>query len=48
MKRRDPHQWCKVRHEDEFFIKAKNDGYRARSAYKLLEINKKFQLIKKV
>jgi 23S rRNA (uridine2552-2'-O)-methyltransferase len=41
MKRRDPHQWAKTRLNDPFFIKAKQEGYRARSAYKLLEIIKK-------
>jgi 23S rRNA (uridine2552-2'-O)-methyltransferase len=32
---------------DAFFLKAKNEGYRARSAYKLLEIQKKFRVIKR-
>jgi 23S rRNA (uridine2552-2'-O)-methyltransferase len=32
--------------KDTFFNKAKQDGYRARSAYKLLEIQEKFRLIK--
>lgn len=47
MKRRDPHQWFKTRARDEFFVKAKKDGYRARSAYKLIEINEKHNLVKK-
>jgi 23S rRNA (uridine2552-2'-O)-methyltransferase len=32
--------------KDTFFNKAKRDGYRARSAYKLLEVQEKFKLIK--
>lgn len=32
---------------DKFFQKAKQDGYRARSAYKLKEIQAKFKLIKR-
>ena len=32
--------------KDTFFNKAKQDGYRARSVYKLLEIQEKFKLIK--
>jgi 23S rRNA (uridine2552-2'-O)-methyltransferase len=33
--------------KDAFFTRAKKEGYRARSAYKLLEIQKKFQIIRK-
>lgn len=47
MKRRDPHQWSKDRKNDFFFMKAKKEGYKARSAYKLIEINSKFNLFKK-
>jgi 23S rRNA (uridine2552-2'-O)-methyltransferase len=32
---------------DKYFQKAKDDGYRARSAYKLKEIQEKFKLIRK-
>ncbi|MCX7856811.1 MAG: RlmE family RNA methyltransferase [Deltaproteobacteria bacterium] len=32
--------------KDKFYLKAKDEGFRARSAYKLLEIQKRFQLIK--
>lgn len=46
MKRRDPHQWSKERNRDKFFLQAKKEGYRARSAYKLIEINQKFFIIK--
>ena len=31
---------------DPYFLKAKQLGYRARSAFKLLEIQEKFQIIK--
>lgn len=33
--------------KDAFYKKAKRDGYRARSIYKLFEINKRYGLIKK-
>lgn len=48
MKRKDKHQWMLDRMNDPYFIQAKKDGYRARSAYKLLEIHKKFNIIPKV
>lgn len=32
--------------KDSFYEKARQEGYRARSAYKLLEIQKRFQIIK--
>ena len=32
--------------KDAFYHKAKREGYRARSAYKLLELNREFQLLK--
>jgi 23S rRNA (uridine2552-2'-O)-methyltransferase len=33
--------------KDHYYRKAKEEGYRARSAYKLLQINEKFHMIKK-
>ena len=33
--------------KDHYFKKAKKEGYRARSAYKLFDINKRYNLIKK-
>ena len=39
--------WLIKRNKDQFFKKAKIHGYRSRSAYKLIEMNKKFKFIKK-
>jgi len=33
--------------KDHYFMKAKKEGFRARSSYKLIEIAKKYQLIRK-
>lgn len=38
--------WRKNQKIDQFYQKAKVEGYRARSAYKLLEIQNKFNIIK--
>jgi len=40
-------RWHQRRLKDVFFNKAKKLGYRSRSAFKLLEINKKFRILKK-
>tara|TARA_B100001964_G_scaffold190876_1_gene213051 strand:+ start:73 stop:327 length:255 start_codon:yes stop_codon:yes gene_type:complete len=40
-------RWHQHRLKDVFFNKAKKLGYRSRSAFKLLEINKKFRILKK-
>ncbi len=40
-------RWYSEKKKEHFYKKAKEDGYRARSAYKLKQINKKFNLIKK-
>ena len=39
--------WVIKQHRDQFFKKAKVLGYKSRAAFKLLEINKKFNIIKK-
>ena len=38
--------WLKKQKKDSFFKLSKIQGYRSRSAFKLIEINKKFNLIK--
>ena len=32
---------------DKFTLRARQEGYRARSAYKLISLNKKYNLIKR-
>ena len=39
--------WLRKKHKDLYFKQSKIEGYRSRSAYKLIEINKKFNLLKK-
>jgi len=39
--------WVIKQHRDQFFKKSKTLGYRSRSAFKLIELNKKFKFIKK-
>ena len=39
--------WKIKQHRDQFFKKSKTLGYRSRAAFKLIELNKKFKLIKK-
>jgi 23S rRNA (uridine2552-2'-O)-methyltransferase len=39
--------WRKQQHLDQYFQKAKKEGYRARSAYKLLQIQKKFHIVRR-
>lgn len=41
-----PQAWRTQQSQDPYFRQAKKDGYRARSAYKLLEINERFRLIR--
>ena len=41
-----PH-WRKNQREDPYFQQAKAEGYRARSAFKLLQIQEKFHLLKR-
>ena len=38
--------WKIKQHRDQFFKKSKTLGYRSRSAFKLIELNKKYRLIK--
>ena len=39
--------WVIKQHRDQFFKKSKVLGYRSRAAFKLIELNKKFNFIKK-
>ena len=39
--------WIIKQHRDPFFKQSKIQGYRSRSAFKLIEMNKKFKLLKK-
>ena len=39
--------WVIKQHRDQFFKKAKVLGYKSRAAFKLIELNKKFNVIKK-
>ena len=39
--------WIIKQHKDQFFKESKIKGYRSRSAFKILEIDKKFHIFKK-
>jgi len=41
-----PQAWRTQQTQDPYFRKAKQDGYRARSAYKLIEIDERFRLFR--
>lgn len=41
-------RWLTEHRSDEYHTKSKEDGFRARSAYKLLHINEKFSIFKNV
>ena len=45
-KNKSSKNWIIKQHRDPYFKQAKNSGFRSRSAYKLLELNKKFKLFK--
>ena len=47
-KKQEFKNWIIEQHRDQYFKHAKSSGYRSRSAYKLLELNKKFKLLKTV
>ncbi|MHA1506267.1 MAG: RlmE family RNA methyltransferase [Candidatus Asgardarchaeia archaeon] len=40
-------RWIEERKRDEFYRMAKSEGYPSRAAYKLIEINEKFKIMKK-
>ena len=46
-KNKDSNRWLERHLNDEYVIKSKIDGYRSRSSYKLIQINKKFNFLKK-
>jgi len=46
-KNKKSNTWKIKQHRDQFFKKSKTLGYRSRSAFKLIELNKKFKFIKK-
>ena len=46
-KRKKSNTWKIKQHRDQFFKKSKTLGYRSRSAFKLIELNNKYQFIKK-
>ena len=45
-KRENSNRWIQRHINDEFVIKSKLEGYRSRSSYKLLEIDKKYKVSK--
>ena len=46
-KRKKSNTWKIKQHRDQFFKKSKTLGYRSRSAFKLIELNKKYRFIKR-
>ena len=46
-KNRSSKTWIIKQHRDQFFKKSKTLGFRSRSAFKLIELNKKYKFIKK-
>ncbi len=45
-KNKSSKSWIIQQHRDQYFKQAKSSGFRSRSAYKLLELNKKFKFFK--
>ena len=45
-KKKKSNTWKIKQHRDQFFKKSKTLGYRSRSAFKLIELNKKYKFIK--
>ena len=46
-RKRSSTAWLQRQLNDPYVIKAKQEGYRSRAAYKLIEINDKFKILKK-
>ena len=46
-KNKKSNTWKIKQHRDQFYKKSKTLGYRSRSAFKLIELNKKYKFIKK-
>ena len=46
-KNKSSKNWVIQQHRDQYFKQAKSSGFRSRSAYKLLELNKKFKFFSK-
>ena len=46
-KTKKSNSWKIKQHRDQFFKKSKTLGYRSRASFKLIELNKKYQFIKK-
>jgi len=47
MKNKSSKSWIINQHRDQYFKQAKIEGYRSRAAFKLIEINSKFKILKK-
>ena len=45
-KNKSSKNWIIRQHRDQYFKQSKSSGFRSRSAYKLLELNKKFKFFK--